>query len=186
MGTSTSTGTSAKGRKNGTTAAPAADKTAASAAPRKLRWTVPAADVSTLAWLDAQHSVSRSLQLLIREAIQRDGYIDTLSKPVMQVAQAFDAQPASAQPAGTGHAGASVPQQPSLVHPGDEPVRAAERPPAPDPQSVEAAGTEPHESQGPSEPEDAQEPEDTHERQDTSEPDEPEGTQVDMDSLFGR
>lgn len=52
---------------------------------RKLRWSVPLVDVSTNRWLDNQHSVGLSLQMLIREAIQRDGYNDVFNKPVEQL-----------------------------------------------------------------------------------------------------
>lgn len=51
---------------------------------RRLRWSVPAEDVSTNRWLDAQRSISGSMRLLIREAIRREGYIDVVNKPVEQ------------------------------------------------------------------------------------------------------
>ncbi|WP_181273586.1 hypothetical protein [Brevibacterium oceani] len=57
----------------------------ASAEPRKVRWTLPAADTSVAEWLDSQHSVSESLRLLIREEIQRSGYADMAYKPVEQL-----------------------------------------------------------------------------------------------------
>lgn len=53
--------------------------------PRKVRWTVPAADTSVQEWLDAQENISRSLQVLIRETIQRDGYVDIVNRPVDQL-----------------------------------------------------------------------------------------------------
>ncbi|WP_026820005.1 hypothetical protein [Arthrobacter castelli] len=53
--------------------------------PRRLRWSVPAVDVSTNYWLDKQENISRSLQLLIRESIQRDGYLDVVNRPVDQL-----------------------------------------------------------------------------------------------------
>lgn len=53
--------------------------------PRRLRWSVPRADESTNRWLDEQYDISRSLQLLIRESIQRDGYIDVVNRPVEQL-----------------------------------------------------------------------------------------------------
>lgn len=55
------------------------------AEPRRLRWSVPAADVSSNRWLDEQENISRSLQLLIRESIQRDGYIDVVNRPIDQL-----------------------------------------------------------------------------------------------------
>ncbi len=53
--------------------------------PRKIRWTVPAADTSVIEWLDQQENISQSLRLLIRESIQRDGYVDVYYKPVEQL-----------------------------------------------------------------------------------------------------
>jgi hypothetical protein len=53
--------------------------------PRKVRWTVPAADTSVIEWLDQQENISHSLRQLIRESIQRDGYIDVFYKPVDQL-----------------------------------------------------------------------------------------------------
>lgn len=53
--------------------------------PRKVRWTVPAADTSVIEWLDQQENISQSLRLLIRESIQRDGYTDVYYKPVEQL-----------------------------------------------------------------------------------------------------
>ena len=42
--------------------------------PRRLRWTVSAADVSTQAWVKAQEDVPASLRVLVRESIERVGY----------------------------------------------------------------------------------------------------------------
>lgn len=53
--------------------------------PRKVRWTVPAADTSVIEWLTEQADISQSIRLLIRESIQRDGYIDVFYKPVDQL-----------------------------------------------------------------------------------------------------
>ncbi|KAB7835910.1 hypothetical protein [Streptomyces mobaraensis] len=53
--------------------------------PRKVRWTVPAADTSVIEWLNEQTDISQSIRLLIRESIQRDGYIDVFYKPVDQL-----------------------------------------------------------------------------------------------------
>ncbi|MGW0920635.1 hypothetical protein ACWD3J_16660 [Streptomyces sp. NPDC002755] len=46
---------------------------------------MPAADTSVIEWLDQQENISQSLRLLIRESIQRDGYIDVFYKPVDQL-----------------------------------------------------------------------------------------------------
>ncbi|MGW3973872.1 hypothetical protein ACWEFD_31855 [Streptomyces ardesiacus] len=53
--------------------------------PRKVRWTVPAADTSVIEWLNEQADISQSIRLLIRESIQRDGYVDVFYKPVEQL-----------------------------------------------------------------------------------------------------
>lgn len=58
---------------------------ASSAEPRRLRWSIPAADISSNQWLDMQENISRSMQVLIRESIQRDGFIDVVNRPVEQL-----------------------------------------------------------------------------------------------------
>lgn len=55
------------------------------AEPRRLRWSVPRVDISTNRWLDEQNDISHSLQLLIRDSIQRDGYIDVVNRPIEQL-----------------------------------------------------------------------------------------------------
>lgn len=60
---------------------PVADTTTA----RKVRWTVPAPDLSVKAWLDAQSNLSESLRLLVRDRIERDGYIDVAYRPIRQL-----------------------------------------------------------------------------------------------------
>ena len=67
---------------------------------RKVRWTVPAADASVAEWLDVQHNVSLSLRQLIRESIQRDGYIDVAYRPVGQLPRR--GRPPQADAAGDG------------------------------------------------------------------------------------
>lgn len=52
---------------------------------RRLRWSLSRADTSSNQWLDMQENISRSIQLLIRESIQRDGYIDVVNRPVEQL-----------------------------------------------------------------------------------------------------
>ena len=49
---------------------------------RKVRWTVAAQDESVQKWLDAQGDVSRSLWLVVRDAIQRNGYADYAYSPL--------------------------------------------------------------------------------------------------------
>jgi hypothetical protein len=52
---------------------------------RKVRWSVPRADRSVNEWLDSQWNISVSLRLLIRESIQREGYIDVMNRDVEQL-----------------------------------------------------------------------------------------------------
>lgn len=75
------------------------------AEPRRLRWSVPAADVSVNQWLDVQENISSSLRLLIRESIEREGYIDVVNKPVEQLPRR--GRPPQAE---TAEAGQSTPQ----------------------------------------------------------------------------
>lgn len=70
--------------------------------PRRVRWSVPTADVSVNQWLDLQDSISDSLRLLIRESIQRDGYIDVANRPLEQ-------QPRRGRPVGSGDSQQSRP-----------------------------------------------------------------------------
>jgi hypothetical protein len=51
---------------------------------RRVRFSVPPADVSVGSWLDAQYSISESLRALIRDAIRRDGIVDVINRPVRQ------------------------------------------------------------------------------------------------------
>lgn len=50
-----------------------------------IRWSVSNADESTIAWVERQDDLSASLRLLVRESIQRDGYIDVVNRPVGQL-----------------------------------------------------------------------------------------------------
>lgn len=61
----------------------------------RLRWSVPRADASVVKWLEAQYNVSQSLRILIRESIQREGYVDLACRPVEQL-------PRRGRPPGTG------------------------------------------------------------------------------------
>lgn len=50
--------------------------------PRQVRLRVPAADTSVLRWLDLQHDIGLSVRMAIREAIEREGYVDLFNKPL--------------------------------------------------------------------------------------------------------
>lgn len=53
---------------------------------RRIRITVPEADVSTIEWLDAQDNVSVSVRTIIHEYIEREGFTDPHNRPVRQIA----------------------------------------------------------------------------------------------------
>lgn len=133
-----------------TSAANGAEPEGKSGAPRRLRWSVPAVDGSTNRWLDLQNGISHSLQLLIRESIQRDGYIDVVNRPVEQM-------PRRGRPSGetTEQSGQST-RPPQSEAADDEQLaddeREEEQPPVPEPEAVpeEPAGTAvPEQSQQP-------------------------------------
>ena len=67
----------------------------ATPAVHRFRVSVPDADQSVLAWLAAQDNVSVSVRLLVRDAIERDGFCDVLTRPVTQ-------QPRRGRPPGSG------------------------------------------------------------------------------------
>lgn len=51
---------------------------------KRVRLTIPAADESSQAWIDLQDDPSASMRILIRQSIQRDGYVDVVNRPVEQ------------------------------------------------------------------------------------------------------
>jgi hypothetical protein len=53
----------------------------------RYRLSVPAADESTLAWIDAQLNLSYSIRMLIREDIQKNGCTDVSCRAVEQGAK---------------------------------------------------------------------------------------------------
>lgn len=111
-----------------TSAANGAEPERKSSAPRRLRWSVPAVDGSTNRWLDLQNDISHSLQLLIRESIQHDGYIDVVNRAVEQM-------PRRGRPPGetTEQSGQST-RPPQSEAADDE--REEEQPPVPEPEAV--------------------------------------------------
>ncbi|MDQ4489433.1 hypothetical protein RBS60_04370 [Sinomonas sp. ASV486] len=46
---------------------------------------VPAADEAVVAWMELQDNPSLSVRMLIRESIERLGYIDVVNRPVAQL-----------------------------------------------------------------------------------------------------
>jgi hypothetical protein len=53
--------------------------------PHRFRLSVPAADEAVLAWMNLQDNPSLSVRMLIRESIERLGYVDVINRPVAQL-----------------------------------------------------------------------------------------------------
>lgn len=53
--------------------------------PHRFRVSVPQADEAVLEWLGLQDNPSLSVRMLIRESIERLGYVDIVNKPVAQL-----------------------------------------------------------------------------------------------------
>ncbi|MFK0008746.1 hypothetical protein ACIQTZ_16995 [Paenarthrobacter sp. NPDC090520] len=58
---------------------------AAKQPPHRYRLTVPHADEAVIAWLELQDNQSLSIRMLIREGIARQGYVDIVNRPVVQL-----------------------------------------------------------------------------------------------------
>lgn len=88
--------------------------------PRRVRLTIPAADESSQVWIDLQDDASVSMRMLIRESVQRDGYVDVVNRPVEQ-------QPRRGRPPkGTEEAPSQLPQVAADDDEIDEPRHEAE------------------------------------------------------------
>jgi hypothetical protein len=53
--------------------------------PHRFRLSVPAADEAVLMWMNLQDNPSLSVRMLIRESIERLGYVDVINRPVAQL-----------------------------------------------------------------------------------------------------
>ena len=53
--------------------------------PHRFRVSVPAADEAVLVWMNLQDNPSLSVRMLIRESIERLGYLDVFNRPVAQL-----------------------------------------------------------------------------------------------------
>ncbi|WP_347110551.1 hypothetical protein AAHB33_07315 [Paenarthrobacter sp. S56] len=53
--------------------------------PRRYRLNVPSADEAVAAWMEMQDNQSLSIRMLIRESIERNGYVDIVNRPVVQL-----------------------------------------------------------------------------------------------------
>ncbi|MFE4195436.1 hypothetical protein ACFRJ9_06210 [Paenarthrobacter sp. NPDC056912] len=45
---------------------------------------MPSADEAVFAWMEMQDNLSLSIRMLIRDSIERDGYVDIVNRPVVQ------------------------------------------------------------------------------------------------------
>jgi hypothetical protein len=52
---------------------------------KRYRFTVPFADEAVQEWLNAQLNISNSIRILIRDEIQKNGYVDASCRPVGQM-----------------------------------------------------------------------------------------------------
>lgn len=118
------------------TTAPAKAKAGAAKAakqqPQRFRVSVPAADEAVLAWMDLQDNPSLSVRMLIRENIERNGYVDVINKPVAQLpkrGRPAGTEEETAEPADTAHAAAApvLPVRQPAAAPTDLDLRQEER-----------------------------------------------------------
>lgn len=82
--------------------------------PQRFRVNVPAADEAVLAWMALQDNHSLSVRMLIRESIERHGYIDVVNKPVDQLPKRGRPTVAEEEPGETGISQAQPPAPPVL------------------------------------------------------------------------
>lgn len=80
---------------------------AAKQQPQRFRVSVPAADEAVLAWMDLQDNPSLSVRMLIRENIERNGYVDVINRPVAQLPKRGRPAGSEEEPAGAAHAAAA-------------------------------------------------------------------------------
>ena len=115
--------------------------------PHRFRVSVPAADEAVVAWMELQDNPSLSVRMLIRESIERLGYVDVVNRPVSQL-------PGRDRPAGLSEDGGSVQEaagdapeaRPQLPAPVSAPRPRAAVPqaaPAPSPSGPEEPAGEP-------------------------------------------
>ncbi|WP_422934096.1 hypothetical protein [Sinomonas sp. P47F7] len=115
--------------------------------PHRFRVSVPVADEAVVAWMELQDNPSLSVRMLIRESIERQGYVDIVNRPVSQLPRHGRQAETSEEVRAAEGALAELKPQPFI--PASEPEVWAEVPtPAPRPQATPAAP-----APAPSEPE---------------------------------
>lgn len=78
--------------------------------PHRYRLNVPNADEAVAAWMEMQDNQSLSIRMLIRESIERYGYVDIVNRPVVQLPEGGRVPVPAAEPE-TSADPASAPQQ---------------------------------------------------------------------------
>jgi hypothetical protein len=72
--------------------------------PHRFRVSVPAADEAVVEWMNLQDNQSLSVRMLIRESIERLGYVDVVNRPVAQL-------PKRGRPAGSADEGTAAEEE---------------------------------------------------------------------------
>lgn len=93
-----------------------AESESTAVASSRYRFTVPPADTSVQQWIETQDNLSASLRTIIRESIERDGYVDATCKPVEQL-------PRRGRPVGQATAPAAAPADPVHDHERSRPAQ---------------------------------------------------------------
>jgi hypothetical protein len=81
--------------------------------PQRFRVNVPVADEAVLAWMGVQDNHSLSVRMLIRESIERHGYIDVMNRPVDQLPKRGRPATAEEEAADTARAARAAQPQPT-------------------------------------------------------------------------
>lgn len=87
--------------------------------PQRFRVNVPVADEAVLAWMGVQDNHSLSVRMLIRESIERHGYIDVMNRPVDQLpkrGRPITAEEEAADTARAARATQPQPPAPPVLH----------------------------------------------------------------------
>jgi hypothetical protein len=92
-------------------------ETPAKPQPHRYRVSVPAADEAVVAWMELQDNPSLSVRMLIRESIERQGYVDIVNRPVSQLPKHSRPAEAPADSHAAHVAVAEIEQQPTSPAP---------------------------------------------------------------------
>lgn len=126
--------------------------------PHRYRVSVPRADEAVVEWMNLQDNQSLSVRMLIRESIERIGYVDVVNRPVTQLPKRGRPAGSSEEDQATNEDAAAAPAPVSqAARPQVPAVAPAEPEPAPQraqsPQQAVQGSTPPVPQTLPSEPE---------------------------------